>query len=278
MITGNPLLVPVLLVLVVSCSGPDTVRTQAVQTGFHEQTLDTGIFNIFSMQRVRQTGGEVTIYIEGDGKAFINRGRVSNNPTPDNPLGLKLALVDNSNNVIYLARPCQFVKLSQESRCLPVYWTVKRAAPEIIEAMDRAINNLKMTYGFDHIRLVGYSGGATVAAVLAATRSDITDLRTVAGNLDIDRFVRVHDVTPLTGSVNPTAYAAKLVSIPQLHFLGANDSVITPDIFIGYTSALKQAGPSVSCLSLKTVTGMSHNGSWEAIWPDLNRLPVSCKP
>ena len=53
----------------------------------------------------------VNIYIEGDGRAWLNKNRPSLDPTPKNSLALKLAEIDPAPNVIYLARPCQYSKL-----------------------------------------------------------------------------------------------------------------------------------------------------------------------
>ena len=51
---------------------------------------------------------EVHVYIEGDGYAWATTTDPSDDPTPINPLALRLAAVDDAPNVLYLARPCQF--------------------------------------------------------------------------------------------------------------------------------------------------------------------------
>lgn len=51
--------------------------------------------------------GVLTIYIEGDGLAWLSRARPSDDPTPNHALGLQLALRHPDNAVAYLARPCQ---------------------------------------------------------------------------------------------------------------------------------------------------------------------------
>ena len=66
----------------------------------------------FAIQSYRRGAGEdVTIYIEGDGFAWVSRRQPSTNPTPVNPLALRLAATDPSPAVAYLARPCQYVPL-----------------------------------------------------------------------------------------------------------------------------------------------------------------------
>lgn len=62
---------------------------------------------------------------------------------------------------------------------------------------------LKQRFGATRLTLVGYSGGAAVAALLATRRNDVARLVTVDGNLDHRAWTAHHRVTPLTGSLNP---------------------------------------------------------------------------
>ncbi len=52
----------------------------------------------------------MVVYIEGDGRAYVNRRTPSNDPTPGNPMALRLALADPSLRVLYLGRPCQYTR------------------------------------------------------------------------------------------------------------------------------------------------------------------------
>ncbi|MDA9667740.1 hypothetical protein N9T45_02775, partial [Candidatus Pelagibacter sp.] len=64
-------------------------------------------FTIYSLQKVNNNE-KVVVYIEGDGLSWIDRFTPSSDPTPKNPLAFKLAKLDQNQNVIYLARPCQY--------------------------------------------------------------------------------------------------------------------------------------------------------------------------
>ena len=218
-----------ILMFLSGCAGVEKLAQEAnrmaIAHGFEKSLIQTRHFLLTAYVRLWQPAGSASIYIEGDGHAFERRYRVSKNPTPVNPVGLKLALEDTSPNVIYIARPCQYIPVEKDTNCHRDYWTAKRYAPEVIEAMGEAINFLKQEEGIKKVRLIGYSGGGAVAAILAAQRDDVIDLRTVAGNLDIAMFARHHEVTPLSGSLNPADFARALIHVPQVHFVGDEDEI-----------------------------------------------------
>lgn len=99
-------------------------------------------------------------------------------------MGLKLAALDASPNVVYLARPCQYV---WSPLCSDIYWTDRRFAVEVVEAMSAAIDRLILPG--QKLHLVGYSGSGAVAVLVAARRPDVVSLRTIAGNLDTSRSI-----------------------------------------------------------------------------------------
>ena len=78
--------------------------------GFLYKEISTAEFNLASWQKISDINADYHIYIEGDGYAFNAHGEPSRNPTPHGDLMRKICFSDMSPNVIYLARPCQFVK------------------------------------------------------------------------------------------------------------------------------------------------------------------------
>ncbi len=262
------------------CSGSEqrikTGEQLALHYGFQQKHYPGELFTIVSLQKNLSPGTTASIYIEGDGRAWINRRRISANPTPAKPIGLKLASVDNSNNIIYLARPCQYVELESEQHCQPEYWTSKRAGKEVVNALNDVISTIKDEYRLKHIRLIGYSGGATLAAIIAATRDDIIDFRSVAGNLDIAAFADYHSVTPLNGSINPVSLADKLVNVPQQHFYSRDDAVIVPQIIVSYLSSLAVFDPQLRCVKKEDLPGFTHSKGWEAYWQQQTHAILTC--
>ncbi|MEM7027018.1 MAG: hypothetical protein AAF410_02200 [Pseudomonadota bacterium] len=248
----------------------------AEQNQFNEKFYSTSLFTVASYQKVNELDKQVTIYIEGDGKSWINKRRVSNDPTPENPIALKLAANDESSSIIYLARPCQYMNLEREKYCSPIYWTTKRASREIIDSYHEIFEQIKMKTNIKTIRLVGYSGGGTITAILAAERSDIFDLRTVAGNLDIDMFTKIHQVSPLASSINPIELANKLYNVPQIHFYSSNDKIIPLSIIKNYQTIVTKVEPGLDCISIIDVKNASHEFGWVEEWHELHRLENQC--
>ena len=245
----------------------DLANTIAASNNLAPHVIDAGLFNIASFERVRQRSQPINLYIEGDGYIVVARGRISYDPTPTDPVALRLAAADDAANVAYLARPCQYVT---NAACQPAYWLGKREAPEVIDAMSAALDALKLKYGITGFHLIGFSGGGAVATLLAAKRHDILDLRTVAGGLDQEAFASLHNLTPMWGSLDPADVAAHITHIPQRHFVGRDDTNIPIDIARSY--AAKSGRPD--CIAITDVEGASHTDGWAERWPALLKLPL----
>lgn len=231
-------------------------------------------FMIQSYARIYKPGAPATIYIEGDGLAFISRNQPSLDPTPKNPVALHLATHDKSPNVIYLARPCQYTGNLGTGPCKDMdYWLGKRFAPEVVRSLNQAIDYMVKTNDLGPLNLVGYSGGGGLAVILAARRNDVVSVRTVAGNLDHNAFTEYHNVSPMTGSLNPVHEAANIAHIPQHHFIGEWDTVVPPGIYISYRNASR----NLKCVRHSIVKKAEHDSGWVGNWEWLLEEPLDCK-
>lgn len=219
-----------------------------------------------------QSVSRLTIYIEGDGLAWVDRHTPSFAPTPVDPMGLRLAVADAGARSVYLARPCQYTLGPTFKGCHPRYWGSHRFAPEVIAAMDDAVDQLKSRYRASELVLVGYSGGAAVVALLAARRSDVVMLVTVAGTLDTDRWAQSQRVSPLEGSLNPRRVAQRLRHLPQRHFMGEKDDVVPSAVSTGFLeeSLGLEAGATRSPF-VHLMPGFDHSCCWVQAWPTLSR-------
>lgn len=209
-------------------------------------------------------GQTLTIYIEGDGFAWVSSDTPSTDPTPREPLALELALEHPAGNAAYLARPCQYVD-ARLSGCDQRYWTEARFAPEVIEAESSAVDILKERFGAHRLVLVGYSGGGAVAALLAARRNDVSRLVTVAGNLDQSAWAAYHRVKPLAGSLNAADEAGRLVHVPQTHFVGGRDRVIPPELAMRWPKAMTGSANA----NLRIIPDFDHVCCWAKHWSSL---------
>jgi hypothetical protein len=240
----------------------------AAAGGLTKMFIETKGFTLTVYKRFSGPGEHLTVYIEGDGSAWLSRTLLSDDPTPSMPLALELAALDPAPNVAYLARPGQY-GAGRSPGCDPLYWSDRRFSSEVVTAMNEAMDRLRADSRSGQVDLVGYSGGAAIAVLAASLRSDITSLRTVAGNLDSDAVNRHHGVSPLKGSVNPIREAAKLRDLPQRHFAGAADTVVPP--FIA-ESFLKEAGDA-DLRRLIVFDGVTHSRGWRERWKTLLAVP-----
>lgn len=228
-------------------------------------------YTLFGFKRVNAPNLPLHVYIEGDGFAWQQRHRPSNDPTPLNPVGLRLAAEDLHPNVVYLARPCQYLR-AQSPACSSVKWTHHRFSVELIGVMNGAINQIIQSDALPAVRLYGYSGGGAMAVLVASERSDVREVRTVAANLDTALWVKHHGVSPMQGSLNPANIAAKLSSVPQLHIAGSADEVVPPKVVKSYASAGNEQG----CANTHIVQGYGHYAAWQNAWPRLLRMTNEC--
>ncbi len=250
----------------------ETAARIAASAGMHERVVHAGIFNLTTWQRIEKSSAPVDLYIEGDGLAWLGKYTKSPNPTPPDPVALRLAAEDPAPNVIYMARPCQYTGWNESGPCLDIYWTSGVTAPEVIAAYNQALDGIRKDYNVTGFNLVGYSGGAAIAMLVAARRHDVLSIRTVVGNTDYAAFVAIHNVSPLKDSIDPTSVASEIAGIPQRHFIGGKDSVVPQDVFDGW----KRASGTYFCMHETVVVGNSHEKGWARKWPSLLRIPVFC--
>lgn len=244
----------------------------ARSAGMTKAMVGTNGFVLATYQRIDAPGQPLSIYIEGDGFAWKSRRQLSDDPTPIDPIALRLAVQDPAANVAYLARPCQYLHVQERRRCTQDHWSKQRFSEDVIGAFDQAISQFVNRTRASGVNLIGYSGGGAVAALVAARRYDVVSLRTVAGNLDHGAFTTHHGVTPLTGSLNPAAYGRALARVPQRHFIGTADKTIPPTIFTAFTHHL----PSQRCVHLTSVPDASHAQGWVEEWRHLLTLSTAC--
>lgn len=230
-----------------------------IPSEFRYEVIKDQDFNIASWQKITNPKSVYKIYIEGDGYAFNAYGRPTQNPTPKGTLVRELAFGDSSPNVIYLARPCQYVN---STMCSQKYWTTARFAPEVINAEYEAI---KQIAGDNPVILIGFSGGAQIAGLVASTKSglNIKKIISIAGNLDHLTWTNYHHLPPLSASMNLQNYYNQFVKIPQIHYVGVEDKVIPPHLVKNFAKNNAQ----VICID-----GATHNSGWKSIYPQIWKI------
>ena len=247
----------------------------AQEAGLQKSNFSAGGFVLTAYSRIGDPDQPVNIYIEGDGLAWFSRNQLSNDPTPRVATGLALAALDPAANVVYLARPCQFNDFDL-TPCDSAYWSNKRFSLEVLEAMNQEISSFIQQTHARKINLIGYSGGAAVAALLAVRRPDVISLRTVAGNLDHNFVNHYHQVDAMTESLNPVDISEKLTALPQLHFVGISDEVIPKKVALRFIARQQSQSSSAPCAGIMRVPA-GHQDNWVQQWPQLLRQPFPCQ-
>ena len=220
---------------------------------FVYKEIPTSTFKFATWQKITNPSAPVKVYIEGDGAAFRADGRISSDPTPRSTLVRELAFGDNHENVVYMARACQFVK---DEMCAPKYWSDARFAPEIITAQYQA---LKQTAHDRPLILVGFSGGAQVAGLLAVKYSDlrIKKIITIAGNLDHKAWTDYHNLPPLLQSLDLKQYQKQYALLAQIHYVGEQDDNIIPELTTNFVANKN---------SIIYVKKANHNRGWQSVY------------
>lgn len=239
----------------------ETARDIARPAGLSLSWVKGGDFTLATFTRLTDPNQPVTVYIEGDGLAWITRTQVSPDPTPRTPTGLTLAALDPGPNVVYLARPCQYKGVGTNLHCKSPVWSDARFSESVIAATSKAIDETAAKER-QSLHLVGYSGGAAVALLVAARRTDIASIRTVAGNVDNRAVIALHRVSPMPASLDPADVASSLAGIPQIHYVGEEDGIVPPAIAESYA---RKAGPR-RCITVRNIPGAAHDRGWAKIW------------
>ncbi|WP_121495720.1 alpha/beta hydrolase [Pseudomonas aeruginosa] len=209
------------------------------------------------------------VYLEGDGHAWATSTQPSLDPSPHNLLVARLAVDDPTPNA-YLARPCQFIMAPD---CKPTLWTSRRFSQEVVTSLSQALDQMKQRYGNREFELVGYSGGAALALLLAAQREDVAQVQTVAGNLSPRLWAQMKELSPLNGSLDPLDYRDQLAAIPQRHLVGDADDVVPTSLANAYLVRLHPYACSQVVLSPAT----DHQQGWGALWKTWRDKPLNCE-
>jgi hypothetical protein len=256
------------VIMLTGCGAAPTSKV-AASNGFKQQFVQAAPFSLATYQKITKPGSDVNIYIEGDGRAWVTKSVLSKDPSPRASTVMQLAVVDPSPNVVYLARPCQFSPNDLKTVCKPKLWSQARYSPAVINALNSAINQIKKQAKCKKVNLIGYSGGGTLAVLIASKRKDVASIRTIAGNLDLQTMDKIHKTTPLRESIDPMNVAASVKNIPQIHFCGARDKVVPPIIARNFVKAA-----NLNPKSIVVVKDASHDKNWSKHWPELlKRVP-----
>lgn len=196
------------------------------------------------------TGPVTRIYIEGDGLAYITKNTPSGDPTPRNPVGLKLAMAGGDGG-LYLARPCQWVRGDYCTNKAP--WTSGRFTAGVVDVYREIV--ARESQGRP-VELIGYSGGAWIALQVAARLENVTRVVTVAGNLMPEWVNAQHKVSGMDVAEYPEG---RLRDLPVVAYVGRQDKVVGYGVVAAY--AMATDAQNVRIIEVEA----SHSQGWDML-------------
>jgi hypothetical protein len=207
----------------------------------------------------RAPGDTLHLFIEGDGRPWVNGEAPAADPTPRDPLTLRLML-RTPGPAAYVGRPCYFGVV--DPMCKPHYWTHGRFAPEVVASMRAVIDTLIARAGTRDCVLVGHSGGGALALLVAPDLAHRCRIVTVAGLVDTAAWTRWQGYEPLEGSLNPADMLGRVAGIPQVHLVGLRDRNIPAE-------QTKRALAGVASAVVLEFERFDHGCCWQREWREL---------
>ncbi|MCU0834561.1 MAG: alpha/beta hydrolase [Chromatiaceae bacterium] len=255
------------MLLLVGCATPsDRVDRLAAELRLTKGRVPSTPVPLVAYRNASEvTGGRLHVYLEGDGTPWLTRTRISPDPTPRDPLALRLMALDPAPS-LYLARPC-YNGTATQAGCGPWYWTMGRYSEPVVASMASVLRGLIDAEGVAELVIIGHSGGGVLAWLLAHRIRETRALVTIAANLDIDAWADLHGFSRLTDSLNPAAGPPLPAGIAQWHLVGERDREVPASIIDGLRDLL---GPDARVL----VMASDHRCCWLGLWSDvLPQLP-----
>ncbi len=254
--------------LITGCTTPTTrLQNLAESHKFERSIVNTNGFdhlvysaNLTSTQNYAKS--VLHVYLEGDGTPWKYRVVAMPDPTPRDPLVLRLMAQDAAPSV-YIGRPC-YNGTSKADGCHVSMWTSGRYSKQVVRGMTEVIEGIMAENNFDEVKLIGHSGGGALAMLIAARLHAVSHVVTIAGNLDTLAWTTHHGYSRLYTSLNPAEQPDLPEHIIQWHLVGGRDNVVPPSIVKGFIRNQKNA--------LGTqVQNFSHGCCWESIWRNITK-------
>ncbi len=196
-------------------------------------------YTIATWARISDDTAPVHVYIEGDGHAFSYNGQPTDDPTPRAHTVRDWVINDAAPNVMYVARPCQYV---MTDACNVADWTSGRFSTGAINATANAIKSVAQNRP---VILIGYSGGALMSGLVIQNNTDLSVKKwiTVAGVLNHTDWTSFWGDSPLKTSQDLNT----LPHICQSHYMVIDDKIVP-------NSHTRKFAPTATIVPIKNAT------------------------
>jgi pimeloyl-ACP methyl ester carboxylesterase len=252
---------PALALLLTACATMPGDRHESVaeRARLEARWLEVPPFRLRSWHRgAPAPGGDLHVYLGGDGTPWIGGRRVAADPTPRTPLTLELLARDPAP-VRFLGRPC-YHGTAARPPCTGELWTGARYGEPVVAALAAALETIVASQRPGRLVLVGYSGGGTLAVLVAQRVPAVDVVVTVAGNLDPAAWTAHHGYLPLEGSLDPLAGPEPVARM--VHLSGGRDRVVP----VALAARYRERFPGQPFVEL---ADFDHRCCWVDAWPEL---------
>ncbi len=256
---SNPFFVLFLILPGCAINPSSQFEDRIIDAGLTKANVKSELFDIVIYKKAKRQSTTLHVYIGGDGSPWIRKRYKAKDPTSISPVILDLIEVD-SNNAIILGRPC-YHQYGKGRNCDAKWWTSHRYSIEIVDSMVYALKQYLADKNIHNVVLIGFSGGGTLAMLMAEKIKQATQVITINGNLDIDNWTRQNGYTPLFGSLNPVEREPLPEKIKQLHLIGGKDKNIAKTAIIKHYQGLRN-------VEVKVYPNHTHQCCWSDIWPN----------
>lgn len=246
------------LLLAAACASPSArVDARATRLGLTREVVRGAGFDhvVYASPTLAPPGSAWHVYLAGDAPPRRAWRWFPPDPTPEPMLALELLARDPAPRLL-LGRPCQH----RAGRCSPVSYAGGRYGEPVVASLAAALRRWLARRGGGSAVLIGYSGGGTLAMLLAERLPEAEAVVTVAGNLDVAAWARRHGHRGFGSSLDPAARPPLPPRVRQLHLAGGRDEQIPPELV--RPAVARQPGATV-----RVMPGFDHRCCWAEIWP-----------
>lgn len=258
---------------IAACTTPtEQFKNTAMQHGFIEMEVQGEPFWHKVYANSKALDGQqrlLHVYLDGDGKPFKNSHALAADPTSRTPLILDL-MASDGRAAIMLGRPCYHGFSLSSAICDVRFWTSARYSAQVVKSMTTALKNWLKQHPAENIMLAGFSGGGTLAVLIADKVPEVTTVITIAANLDTAAWSEHHGQPALKDSLNPIEQSPLKKEIRQLHLAGSKDEQVPAFIGKAYADTQQNA-------SFRIHEGFTHHCCWHNIWSSVLRKQMTDK-
>jgi pimeloyl-ACP methyl ester carboxylesterase len=236
------------------------VEQVAAEGGLTRAVYSPGTFDtLIYMKREEAAGpGPLVVFLEGDGQLRTTSLEPFVETAPKYLIALELAL-HTPARVAYVVRPCHAAE--RDPKCDLEQWRTARYSIDVVDSLVAGVREAARIANAREVELVGYSGGGTLAVLIAERLQNVSRVITVAANLDTDAWASLHGYPALSRSLNP-ALSERPHAWREVHLFGTEDQVV-PRVT---TSKYFERHPDARRLEIE---GADHTCCWVRRWPEL---------